>query len=55
MFTLEEMDNMYNRLGKHIAMLEGKPQLCETPFDWDENGELSPNHFDDASVTAGRF
>ena len=28
-------------------MFEDKPQLYGTQFDWDENGELSPNFFDD--------
>lgn len=30
-----------------IAVLEGKPQLYGTQFDWDDNGELSANAFDD--------
>jgi hypothetical protein len=30
-----------------IAVFESKPQLYGTQFDWDENGELSPNLFDD--------
>ena len=30
-----------------IAVFEGKPQLYGTQFDWDENGSLSPNIFDD--------
>lgn len=34
-------------LADRIAVLEGKPQLYGTQFDWDENGELSPNLFDD--------
>lgn len=34
-------------LTDRIAVLEGKPQLYGTQFDWDENGELSPNLFDD--------
>lgn len=32
-----------------ISVLEGKPQLYGTQFDWDENGNLSPNYFDDLS------
>jgi len=28
-------------------VLEGKPQLYGTQFDWDKNGELSPELFDD--------
>lgn len=34
-------------LTDRIAVLEGKQQLYGTQFDWDENGELSPNPFDD--------
>ncbi|HRI45847.1 MAG TPA: hypothetical protein PK559_01980 [Ignavibacteriaceae bacterium] len=34
-------------LTDRIAVFEGKPQLYGTHFDWDENGELSPNDFDD--------
>jgi len=34
-------------LTDRIALFEGKPQLYGTQFDWDENGELSPNNFDD--------
>ena len=34
-------------LTDRIAMFEGKPQLYGTQFDWDENGKLSPIHFDD--------
>ncbi|APD07784.1 hypothetical protein UJ101_02284 [Flavobacteriaceae bacterium UJ101] len=30
-----------------IAVFEGKPQLYGTQFDWDENGEMSPNEYDD--------
>ena len=30
-----------------IAVLEETPQLYGTQFDWDEDGKLSPNHFDD--------
>jgi len=30
-----------------IAVFEGKPQLNGTQFDWDENGNLSPNIFDE--------
>ena len=33
-------------LTDRVALLEGKPQLYGTQFDWDENGELSPNVFD---------
>ena len=34
-------------LADRIATFENKPQLYGTQFDWDENGELSPNDFDD--------
>lgn len=34
-------------LSDRIASFEGKPQHYGTQFDWDENGELSPNIFDD--------
>lgn len=34
-------------LADRIAVFEGRPQLHGTQFDWDENGEMSPNLFDD--------
>ncbi|MNK25769.1 hypothetical protein D3C87_440960 [compost metagenome] len=34
-------------LTDRIATFENKPQLYGTQFDWNENGELSPNDFDD--------
>ena len=34
-------------LTDRIAVFEDKPQLYGTQFDWDENGNLSPNPFDD--------
>lgn len=34
-------------LTDRIAVFEDKPQLYGTQFDWDENGNLSPNLFDD--------
>lgn len=34
-------------LTDRIAVFENKPQLYGTQFDWDENGILSPNVFDD--------
>lgn len=34
-------------LTDRIAVFGGKPQLYGTQFDWDENGDLSPNLFDD--------
>lgn len=33
-------------LTDRIAVFENKPQLYGTQFDWDENGKLSPNNFD---------
>jgi len=33
-------------LTDRVAVLEGHPQLYGTQFDWDENGEMSPNHID---------
>ena len=34
-------------LTDRIAVFEGKPQSYGTQFDWDENGNLSANAFDD--------
>ncbi|MFC5046059.1 DUF6624 domain-containing protein [Aquimarina hainanensis] len=34
-------------LTDRIAVFEGKPQLYGTQFDWDENGEMNPNQYDD--------
>jgi archaellum component FlaC len=34
-------------LTDRIAVLEGKPQLYGTQFDWDKFGSFSPNPFDD--------
>ena len=34
-------------LTDRIAVFEGKPQLYGTQFDWDKNGNLIPNPFDD--------
>jgi len=34
-------------LTDRIAVFEGKPQLYGTQFDWNENGEISPQYFDD--------
>ena len=34
-------------LTDRIAVFEGTEQLYGTQFDWDEYGNLSPNHFDD--------
>ena len=36
-------------LTDRIAVFESKPQLYGTQFDWDKNGELSPNLFDDST------
>lgn len=33
-------------LTDRIAVFEEKPQLYGTQFDWDDNGELSPNEYD---------
>ncbi|MBC6996247.1 hypothetical protein QWY85_19525 [Neolewinella lacunae] len=41
-------------LTDRIAVLEGKPQLYGTQFDWDENGALSPNPVDDATAVNQR-
>jgi len=34
-------------LTDRIAVFEGKPQRFGTQFDWDKNGEMNPNPFDD--------
>jgi len=34
-------------LKDRIAVFEGKPQFYATQFDWDKNGEMNPNSFDD--------
>ena len=34
-------------LTDRIAVFEGKPQLYGTQFDWDENGEMSPQYIED--------
>jgi len=34
-------------LSDRIAVFEGKVQRYGTQFDWDENGEMSPNLYDD--------
>lgn len=34
-------------LTDRVAVLEGNPQRFGTQFDWDNNGEMSPNPFDD--------
>ena len=34
-------------LEDRIRMYEGKPQLCGTQFEWDDNGRLSPVPYDD--------
>ena len=36
-------------LTDRIKVFEEKPQLYGTQFDWDENGNLSPNQFDNLS------
>ena len=37
----------YAHLTDRIAVLGGKPQIFGTQFDWDENGQLSPNPVED--------
>lgn len=37
----------FTSLSDRINVLEGKPQLYGTQFDWDKNGNLSPNKYDD--------
>ncbi len=52
---LLEDSNPETRVGKiniaylsdRIAVFEGRPQLYGTQFDWDDNGNLSPNIYDD--------
>lgn len=34
-------------LSDRIAVLEGRPQLYGTQFDWDQNAQMSPNEVDD--------
>jgi hypothetical protein len=59
---LLEKDAQDNRASKknlayltdRIAVFENKPQLYGTQFDWDKNGELSPNHFDDLTKVNAR-
>ncbi|AYN66362.1 hypothetical protein D1013_02680 [Euzebyella marina] len=41
-------------LTDRIAVCANKPQLYGTQFDWDENGELSPNLFDDLKMVNQR-
>ncbi|OIN58246.1 DUF6624 domain-containing protein [Arsenicibacter rosenii] len=41
-------------LTDRIAALEGKPQRYGTQFDWDENGRLSPNLYDDLASVNNR-
>lgn len=36
-------------LSDRISVYEGKPQLYGTSYDWDENGELNPQPFDDVA------
>jgi hypothetical protein len=43
----KEYHRNYAYLTDRIAVFEDRPQLYGTQFDWDENGELSPNRFDD--------
>jgi len=41
-------------LKDRIAVFEGKPQFYGTQFDWDQNGELSPNPLDDIAIVNNR-
>jgi len=41
-------------LTDRIAVFEGKPQLYGTQYDWDENGQLSPNEYDDINIVNER-
>jgi hypothetical protein len=41
-------------LTDRIAVFEGRPQLYGTQFDWDENGNLSPNTLDDLAKVNDR-
>lgn len=41
-------------LEDRIAVLEGKTQRYGTQFDWNENGELSPNLYDDLALVNKR-
>ena len=41
-------------LTDRIAVMEGKPQLYGTQFDWDENGELNPRLCDDLGKVGQR-
>lgn len=44
--TMESKRNLAY-LSDRIAVFENKKQRYGTQFDWDENGDLSPNKFDD--------
>jgi len=41
-------------LTDRIAIFEGRPQKYGTAFDWDANGELSPQLYDDAKLVDAR-
>ncbi|HMP32102.1 MAG TPA: hypothetical protein PKD85_21025 [Saprospiraceae bacterium] len=41
-------------LQDRIAILEGQPQRYGTQFDWDENGVLNPNPYDDVHLVNER-
>lgn len=41
-------------LTDRIAVLEGRPQIYGTQFDWDENGEMNPSAFDDLEMVDQR-
>lgn len=44
------LGNQLAYLSDRIAVLEGKPQLYGTQFDWDEAGQLSPCPMDDLAA-----
>lgn len=41
-------------LQDRIAVFSGQPQLYGTQFDWDDNGQLSPNPYDDRALVDAR-
>jgi hypothetical protein len=41
-------------LTDRIAVFEGRPQLYGTQFDWDENGEMNPNSFEELEIANQR-
>lgn len=41
-------------LEDRICVFEGRPQKFGTQFDWDENGQMSPNKYDDLRLVEER-